>query len=820
LAGNQDAHRFTLTPAGTRVFWIQIYQKDEIMFGSTPWLALGMLVAVLLGTAGRAGAEVKQIQARLEPFEMPQVRLLAGPCKTAQETNKRYLLALDPERMLKNFRVNAGLPAPGTPLTGWEAPDCAIRGHYVGHYLSALALMYASTGDAAVKQRADYLIAELAKCQQALGGGYLSAFPATVWDQLEAAQPVWAQYYTIHKIMAGLLENYQHCGNTQALEIFKGLAGYFKGRLDKLSDDQINKFMAIGATEEGGISEALWNLYGVTGDENHRALAQRLEKYAFLGPLGLEHDNLSHLHGNTHIPLAVGAARHYELTGDERYRTVAGYFWERVTGTRCFATGGTTLNEIWSEPNKLADQLGYRNQECCKTYNLLKLTRHLFSWTGDAKYADYYERALFNSILGTQEQDQGMLMYYIPLATGFQKSVLSYAGHFYCCSGTGIESFAKLNDSIYFHDATGLNVNLFIASQVQWPEQGLRLEQQTTFPDEPATTLILHLSAPRSLALRIHRPAWTQAGVTVKVNGAVADESSTPSSYIVLERTWHDGDQVEVRMPMQLHTAPMPDDPELMALMYGPMVLAGITQNSTIHKPYIIAPGGNFPENDQLANYDYFLADATRLDTWIKPVAGQSLTFETVGQIKNYTFMPFARVTGERYGVYWVVTQRGSARAAKMEAVRVRAERTVDTVSPGDAVLEQAHNLQSDQSSSGPWQDQYWRDATGWWSWDLKVLPDEPMILACTYWGSDVGRQFEILVDGKVAATQQLNNLKPNEFVEVQYPLPEALTHGKQKVTVKFQGINGSLAGGVFNCTMLKVISTKALATTPLDLYE
>jgi hypothetical protein len=208
------------------------------------------------------------------------------------------------------------------------------------------------------------------------------------------------------------------------------------------------------------------------------------------------------------------------------------------------------------------------------------------------------------------------------------------------------------------------------------------------------------------------------------------------------------------------------------------------------------------------------------LDTWIKPVAGQSLTFETVGQIKNYTFMPFARVTGERYGVYWVVTQRGSARAAKMEAVRVRAERTVDTVSPGDAVLEQAHNLQSDQSSSGPWQDQYWRDATGWWSWDLKVLPDEPMILACTYWGSDVGRQFEILVDGKVAATQQLNNLKPNEFVEVQYPLPEALTHGKQKVTVKFQGINGSLAGGVFNCTMLKVISTKALATTPLDLYE
>jgi len=757
----------------------------------------------------------ENVPMKLEPFAMTQVRLLDGSFKTSQDINRKYLDSLDVDSLLKNFRVNAGLPAPGNDLAGWEAPNCAIRGHFTGHYLSALALMYASTGDESLKQKGGYMVGELAKVQQALGEGYLSAFPKNAWDVVEAAKPNWAQYYTIHKIMTGLFDQYQYCDNRQALQILKGMASYFKKRLDKFNLDRMATI--LNATEEGGMCDVLWNLYSVTDNSEHRVLAIKFEKRRFITPMSLREDVLTGLHGNTHIPLVIGAERRYELTGNKKYRDMSVFFWDCVANKRCYATGGTTLLEVWPQANKLADTLGYRNQECCKTHNMLKVTRHLICWTADPKYADYYERALFNSILGTHDCDEGRLMYYIPLKTGFQKSVLSHSCHFYCCTGTGIESHSKFNDSIYFHDGNGIYVNLFIASALNWQDKGVQLEQHTNFPEKDSSAFVFHTSASVALDLNIHVPYWATKGVEVIINDVPQAVTAKPSSYLTITRKWSDGDRVDVRMPMSLHLHPMPDDPELMAIMYGPLVLAGITEPCDTGLPYIIACGKEFPEKDLHANTDFFLADPKKLDSWIKPVNDSPLTFRTIGQVRDITFVPFNRITGERYGVYRVVTTPGSPKHQQLLAdVQKRkdearakerlAARRMDFVQVGNSESEKAHNYKGQNSATGPWQGENWRHATsgGWWSWDIKVNPNMQMELLCTYWGSDTGRIFDILADDEIIATQALDNNKPNEFFDVLYSIPQKLTKGKDKITVKFQAHENSMAGGIFECSMLK----------------
>jgi len=746
-------------------------------------LAMGVAV---LGCALPVAAQKEVVAMSVEPFELSRVRLLDGPCLVAQEANRRYLHLLDSDRLLHSCRTNAGLEAPGEALGGWEAPTVEVRGHFVGHYLSACALMYASTGDEELKAKADALVAELAKCQEALGGGYLSAFPASFWDRLESMDRVtWAPYYVIHKIMAGLFDMYTLCGNQQALDVLKRMAAYFKGRLDKLSVWETDRLLAV---EFGGMSEVLHNLYGVTGDPDHLQLAHAFDRATFLGPLALEHDNLSRIHANTHIPEVCGAARRYELTGDERYRTIVRYFWERVANARSYATGGSNQAEHWPDPGKLAATLSSDNQESCTTYNVLKVTRYLFRWTGDPRYADFYERAYLNGILGTQNPEDGMLAYFLPLATGHAKAFGTPYDSFWCCYGTGIESFSKLGDSIYFHDDDGVYVNLSIASTVSWPEKGVRLEQRTSFPDEPRTAFILRAEKPVVLTLRVRVPYWATRGVELRVNGEPVEAEAQPSSYLSLRREWKDGDRVEVEMPMGLHAEPLPDDPELAAILYGPLVLAGLTDQDR-----------------------YFLADLHDLDAWIKPVEGEPLTFTTVGQPMDLRLIPLNRVVHERYGVYWVITPQGSPRhqriLAEEEARRRREARIVDRVVPNDAASEQAHNLQGEKTGAGPFGSKAWRHATdgGWWSWDLKVLPEGVMTLVCVYWGSDTGpRAFDVVVDGRTVGTESLNRNKPGEFFEVEYVLPAELTRGKERVTVRFQAHPGNTAGGVFECAILK----------------
>jgi hypothetical protein len=568
------------------------------------------------------------------------------------EADRQYLRSLPPDRLLHTFRINAGLPSTVQPLGGWEAPNCELRGHYAGgHYLSACALMYASTGDENLKKNAALVVSELAKCQAAMKSGYLSAFPVEFFDRLRERQEVWAPFYTIHKIMAGLLDMYVYCGNEQALDTAEKMAGWVGGYSGPLSYEHMQRVLG---TEFGGMGEVLSNLYAVTGKEYYLRMAQRFDKKAFFDPLADHRDELKGLHVNTHIPQVIAAARYYELTGERRYRDIAEYFWDEVVSERSYCTGGTSNRETWNtDPGKLSADLGPTTAECCCAYNMMKLTRHLFGWSPDARYMDYYERLVFNHRLGTINPEDGTMMYYLPLASGYWKTFGKPLDAFWCCTGTGSEEYAKLGDTIYFHDDDSMYVNLYIDSQVQWPEKGLRFKQETRFPEQQGTTITVFADKPAQLAVNLRIPYWVRGG-NVKINGTALPAFASPSSYLSLNRTWKSGDKIELNLPMDLHIDSMPDNETIQAAMYGPLVLAGRFDAVPNEMSY----GNPGPKAGAEQKVPDIVADASDPTAWIEPDARQPLTFQTVGQSQPISMVPLYQVMHNRYAVYWKVSNK------------------------------------------------------------------------------------------------------------------------------------------------------------------
>ena len=592
---------------------------------------------------------------RVDPFPLKQVRLLDGPFKEAMEINNRWLLSLSSDRLLHTFRLTAGLASSAEPLGGWEKADCELRGHFAGgHYLSAVALAYAATDDEALKTKGNEMVGEMAKCQQALHSGYLSAFPEEEFDRLREERRVWAPFYTYHKIMAGLLDMYLYCGNQQALNTVEGMAGWVGHWSESISDEHMQRILQ---TEYGGMMESLLNLYAVTGKRQYLFLAHRFEKRMFFDPLAAHRDELKGIHANTHIPQVIGAARHYELTGDSRYREIADYFWDEVTTERAYCTGGTSDGEHWrTDPGKLASELDMYTEECCCAYNMLKLTRHVFGWTADARAMDYYERTLYNHRLGTQDS-HGRKSYFLPLGSGYWKYYNSALDSFWCCTGTGAEEFAKFADTIYFHDDHGIFVNLFIASELTWPEKGLRLRQETNFPEQEGPSLIIHTDKPTEMALNIRIPYWATRGGTVKVNGQILPAFSSPSSYLAINRVWKDGDRVEVSLPMGLHIDSIPDDPSLQAMMYGPLVLAGRLGDQGLTAALTYPEYNTAPKGEPIP-VPAIASSAKNPTGWVEPVSGTPLAFRTTGQDQNISIIPLYRLADEHYAVYWKVSAR------------------------------------------------------------------------------------------------------------------------------------------------------------------
>ena len=732
---------------------------------------------------------------RLEVWAFPleEVRLLDGPFRHAQDLDGAYLLALDTERLVRNFRVNAGLPTTAEALGGWEAPDCELRGHFVGHYMSACAQIYAATGDKRYLEKGQAVVRVLAECQEKLGGGYLSAYPESFIERVEHGQRVWAPYYTLHKILAGLQDMYVYGQDESALATARKMGDWVVARNSRLSDEQMQ---AMLQTEQGGMNETLANLYGLTGEKKYLEMSLRFNHQRVIAPLEAGEDRLTGLHANTQIPKFIGLARQYELTGDPKLEAGASNFWRKVVEHRSYVIGGNSDGEMFTATNRLW-QMGPNTTETCNTYNMLKLTRHLFCWQPSAEYADYYERALCNHILASQNPETGMMCYYVPLRAGSRKNFNSPDQDFWCCTGTGVENHGKYGDSIYFHNQSQLYVNQFIGSELDWKEKGLRVRQESRFPEEEQSKLTLHCAGPVQLELKIRHPDWARNGFQVAVNGEKV-AGGDPGSYVAIKREWKDGDQIEIKMPYALRLEGFAAKPERVAILDGPLVLGAVIDRKKPSPGIVGRPGAWLGE--------------------LQPVANEAATFTAAvfrepGETKpeSLKLEPFYRLYRRNYEVYWDQftpeqwQDREKEAAAEAEQRRQKEARTVDFVNPGEEQNERDHNQLGEKTSSGDFGDHFYRDAAdgGWFSWDLKTLPDEPQNLVLTYWGEDRGRQFDVLVDGQKLATEHLTASHPGVYFDQAYPLPPALIKGKQKVTLKLQG-GTTWVGGVFGVRVMK----------------
>jgi hypothetical protein len=598
-------------------------------------------------------ASVAKVQWKAEPFAMTEVRLLPSFWKDMMELDRSYLYSLPNDRLAYNFRMTAGIPTDADPLGGWEAPDCELRGHYVGHYLSSCALLRASTGDAPIAAKANDLVAILAECQAK--DGYLGAYPVTFYDKLRNHQRVWAPFYTYHKILAGMIDMYEHTGNKQALDVALKMADWADNYTRPISDDDWQRVLL---TEHGGMNEASFNLYAITGNPKYRDLAYRFEHKKIFEPLAANEDKLDGNHANTNIPKVIGAIRGYELTGDPRYLAIAQNFYRIVTDQHAYCTGGTSNGEMWHKADAIATQLGPAAEECCCSYNMMKLSRHLFGQGPDAKHFDYYERVLLNARYGTQDRN-GMLMYYVSLKPGLYKTFGTQFDAFWCCTGTGSEEYAKLNDSIYFHDGDSVYVNLFIPSKLDWKERGLRLTQTTKYPNEERITFTVDAAPSKPTALKVRVPYWATKGMTVAINGQPVTGEATLSTYFVVSHDWKAGDVVTVDIPMTLHIDQALDDKQVQAAMYGPLVLAVRQGTEGLTTSMIYGDSGPWESDEGYPMPTVKLRNAATQSRdaaiWFERVEGSRrypLQFRSKGEGPIHTLVPLNLIMDERYSVY------------------------------------------------------------------------------------------------------------------------------------------------------------------------
>jgi hypothetical protein len=587
------------------------------------------------GTAGRTAA-----------LPLSSVELLDSPFRANQARNTAYLLFLDLDRMLRPFRINYGVPTTAEPCGGWEKPASEIRGHMTGHLMSALAITYANTGHGEALARGRYLVSQLAALQAravqaGFHPGYLSGFPEIYFTWIEQGKNVWSPYYMIHKYLAGLIDQYQLAGDDLALDVAMKLGDWVDWRTGRLSYAQMQRVLIY---EYGGLPEALANLYTITGAERYLATAQRFYHAQVLDPLADGVDALAGLQANVTTPKIIACLRMWEETGSSRYRDIAQNFWDIVTGHHVYVIGGAGNYEHFQQPDVVAAELSNFTCENCVSYNLLKLTRLLqFHDLTRTDRIDYYERTLFNQMLGEQDptSPHGLNCYYTGLSSGaFKRQPLNYFPDgnpdiyatdydtFTCDTATGVETEAKFADTIYTRDADGLYVNLFIPSQVR--THGLVLRQDTAFPDEPVIRLSV-VSGAVTMTLRVRVPAWVAGPPLVILNGRPATGLLPPPAggWIALRREWRPGDRLEVTLPMQLAFEPAPDHPAVQAVTYGPVVLSGV---------YPASPG---PLTPQLQL------------TSLQRAAGRPLAFDAVSGRQPVRLIPVSRAAHEYYTVYW-----------------------------------------------------------------------------------------------------------------------------------------------------------------------
>ncbi len=777
-----------------------------------------------------AAAENAQIHASAKLFSLADVRLTASPFLDAQNTDLHYLLALEPDKLLAPFQREAGLPVKQDSYGNWESTG--LDGHMGGHYLSALALMAASTGDTEVLARLNYFVAELKKCQDKNGNGYLGGIPggSEAWQAIQAGKlqadnfsvnGKWVPWYNLHKIFAGLRDAYLYTGNQDARAMLIALSDWAINLSSKLTPEQMQTMLK---SEHGGMNEVLADVAQITGDDKYLALAKSFSHQAILTPLLHGQDQLNGLHANTQIPKVIGFKRIGDITGQSDWQQAAQFFWQTVIDHRTVAIGGNSVKEHFHDDKDFSSMINeVEGPETCNTYNMLKLTELLFQSDAKVKYSDYYERALYNHILSSQRPESGGFVYFTPMRPNHYRVYSQVDKAMWCCVGSGIESHAKYGEFIYAHQGDALYVNLLIPSTLNWREQGVQLTQSTHFPDTDTSTITIHTD--KKFELKIRYPSWVAAGqLKIRLNKKIIKFAGSPGEYISMQRSWRIGDQLEIKLPMQTHLEQMPGMKNYYAVLHGPIVLAAKTQVFANEKLNFVADDSRMGHIAQgpvcpLESAPMFVIDdknRKNIAHQFKPIPGQPLSFTATGLIqgkdaKTLKLIPFFRLHDARYMLYWPSTSTEQlanlqANMANAEAARLALDaQTIDQVAPGEQQPESDHFFKAEGADSGINNGQRWRHATGWFSYELSDKTLQGKTLRLTFSRLDAGRTFDLLINGQLIQTIVLDKGGSQEVYTLDYALPAELVNASGgKLLVKFVAHPGSVAGGVYGVRLLR----------------
>lgn len=763
-------------------------------------------------------------------FPLADVKLLEGTFQHARDLNIKVLLEYDVDRLLAGYRKEAGLPGKAKSYPNWDGLD----GHVGGHYLSALAMNYAATGNAGCKKRMHYMLAELKACEQAneinnpgWARGYIGAVPKSnkIWSSFKqgdfaAFRSAWVPFYNIHKMYAGLRDAWLYTGNEDAKDLFLKFCDWGIAITANLTDIQMQSVLD---TEHGGMNEVFADAYEITGEAKYLAAAKRFSHRMLLDAMAACKDNLDNKHANTQVPKAIGFERIGELANDSVYKTAGNFFWQTVTQTRSLAFGGNSRRESFPSVAASTDFVNdVEGPESCNSYNMLKLTEDLFRVNPLAKYADYYERTLYNHILSTQHPETGGYVYFTPARPRHYRVYSSPNEAMWCCVGSGMENHGKYSQFIYTHQNDALYVNLFVASELNWAKKHIKVKQQTRFPYEESTRLTI-TEGSSNFAMMIRYPSWVKSGaLKITVNGKTFAFDNHPSSYISIKRLWKKGDVVKVSLPMQNSIEHMPNVPNYIAVMHGPVLLAAKTGTEDLKGLTAddsrwghIASGKKLPIN--LA--PIIIEDSIALlATELKPIAGEPLHF-TAASLKminpiHVEFQPFYTIHDARYMMYWMALSNAGYQSyldsiASIESKKLELERrTIDFVAPGEQQPEADHFMQKGNSNSGNSMDAFWRDARGdgYFSYALSTNKESGLSLLIKYWGAEWGgRKFDIYIDDEKLITED-NTGKWNQstFKDVLYAIPDSMIKGKDKVRIKFQALRDNTAGAVYYIRLIK----------------
>ena len=759
-------------------------------------------------------------------FPLQDVRLLDSPFLQAQQTDLHYILALNPDRLLAPFLREAGLTPKATSYTNWE--NTGLDGHIGGHYLSALSMMYAATGDTAVYHRLNYMLNELNRAQKAVGTGFIGGTPGSLqlWKEIKAGNiraggfdlnGKWVPLYNIHKTYAGLRDAYLYAGSDLARKMLIAFTDWMIDITSSLTNPQIQDMLR---SEHGGLNETFADVAAITGDKKYLELARRFSHQIILDPLIKDEDKLTGMHANTQIPKVIGYKRVAELSKNDKSWNHAGewdhaarFFWNTVVNHRSVCIGGNSVREHFHPANNFTSMLeDVQGPETCNTYNMLRLTKMIYqdsrnpncSNEPDSRFVDYYERALYNHILSSQEPDKGGFVYFTPIRSGHYRVYSQPQTSMWCCVGSGLENHTKYGEFIYAYTKDTLYVNLFIPSRLTWKEQKLTLSQETQFPDQEEVTLRMEQAPKKAVTLKIRRPSWIDRSQNndVKVNGEVIKcTDSSDSQYIQLHRKWKKGDVITFNLPMKVELEQIPDKKNYYAFLYGPIVLAAPTSTEYMDGLYADdSRGGHIAHGKQipLQEVPMLIGNPASIRQSLHKESGSRLAFSYDSQIypvsnKSLKLIPFFRLHNSRYAIYFQQANEEQLRTIQAEMAVAEqkatelANKTVDLIFPGEQQPESDHGILYDKAETGTNKDRHFRRAKGWFSYQLKVK-EEANTLTITQQKNDRNLLMILLDNKELTVIPTISEADKNGFVTISYVLPQTLTKGNYSIRFSPKG--------------------------------